>query len=72
MTREADGADRRALRVKLTREGRRMFRTMAAEHERWIIEIFAGLSARDSRALADQLNSLKEHILSNVPVDERP
>jgi DNA-binding MarR family transcriptional regulator len=72
VVREADGADRRALRVKLTREGRRVFRTMAAEHERWIIEIFSGLSARDSRALADQLNALKEHILNNVPVDERP
>jgi DNA-binding MarR family transcriptional regulator len=69
--READGADRRALRVKLTREGRRVFRAMAAEHERWIVEVFAGLSAREARALAEQLNALKEHILNNVPVDER-
>ena len=52
MVREADGSDRRALRVKLTREGRRVFRTMAAEHERWIIEMFEGLSAREARALA--------------------
>jgi DNA-binding MarR family transcriptional regulator len=70
VVRAADGADRRALRVKLTREGRRVFRTMASEHERWIIEMFAGLSARDARALADQLQALKEHILTHIPADE--
>ena len=70
VVRAADGADRRALRVKLTREGRRVFRTMASEHERWIIEMFAGLSARDARALADQLQALKEHILTHIPTDE--
>ena len=70
VVRAADGADRRALRVKLTREGRRVFRTMATEHERWIIEMFAGLSARDARSLADQLQALKEHILTHIPADE--
>ena len=70
VVRAADGADRRALRVKLTREGRRVFRSMATEHERWIIEMFAGLSARDARSLADQLQALKEHILTHIPTDE--
>lgn len=70
VAREADGADRRALRVKLTREGRRVFRTMAAEHERWIIEMFEGLSARDARALGEQLQALKQHILTVVSADE--
>jgi DNA-binding MarR family transcriptional regulator len=70
VVRAADGADRRALRVKLTREGRRVFRAMASEHERWVIEMFAGLSARDARALADQLQALKEHILTHIPADE--
>jgi DNA-binding MarR family transcriptional regulator len=70
VVRAADGADRRALRVKLTREGRRAFRTMASEHERWIIDMFAGLSARDARALADRLQALKEHILTHIPADE--
>jgi DNA-binding MarR family transcriptional regulator len=72
VVRESDGADRRALRVKLTREGRRVFRAMAAEHERWIAQIFEGLSTRDARTLAEQLNTLKKHILANVPVDDRP
>ena len=71
VVRESDGADRRALRVKLTREGRRVFRAMATEHERWIAELFAGLSARDARSLAEQLHTLKKHILDNVPLDER-
>ena len=71
VVRESDGADRRALRVKLTREGRRAFRTMAAEHERWIAEVFAGLSAREARSLAERLHTLKQHILDNVPLDER-
>jgi DNA-binding MarR family transcriptional regulator len=71
VVRESDGADRRALRVKLTREGRRVFRTMAAEHERWIAKMFAGLSAREARSLAERLHTLKKHILDNVPLDEQ-
>lgn len=67
VVREADGADRRAMRVKLTREGRKFFRAMAIEHETWIVEMFAGLSAREARALGEQLQALKEHIVKNVP-----
>ena len=71
VVRESDGADRRALRVKLTREGRRVFRAMATVHERWIAELFAGLSAREARSLAERLHTLKQHILDSVPLDER-
>ena len=71
VVRESDGADRRALRVKLTREGRRVFRAMATEHELWIAELFAGLSAREARSLAERLHTLKQHILDSVPLDER-
>jgi DNA-binding MarR family transcriptional regulator len=70
VVREADGKDRRALRVKLTREGRRVFRAMAAEHERWIIEMFEGLSVREARALGEQLNTLKKHVLAHVPAEK--
>jgi DNA-binding MarR family transcriptional regulator len=59
------------LRVKLTREGRRVFRAMAAEHEPWIAELFEGLSAREARSLAERLHTLKQHILDHVPLDER-
>ena len=67
VVREADEADRRALRVKLTREGRSTFRSMAGEHERWIVEMFAGLSQREERTLAAQLKTLKDYILRKVP-----
>jgi DNA-binding MarR family transcriptional regulator len=71
VVRESDGNDRRALRVKLTREGRRVFRAMATEHERWIADMFAGLSTREARSLAERLHTLKQHILDKVPLDER-
>jgi len=70
VVREADGEDRRALRVKLTRDGRRVFRGMAAEHERWVVEMFAGLSNRETRAFAEQLQTLKEYIVTHIPMDE--
>src|SRR5512134_1405791 len=44
VTREPDADDRRAQRVKLTRDGRRAFRAMAQEHERWIVRVFDVLS----------------------------
>ena len=40
VVREVDAADRRVFRVKLTAEGQRQFRRMAAEHEQWVIELF--------------------------------
>ena len=44
VVREVDPADRRVFRVKLTAEGQKQFRRMAAEHEQWIIELFDGMS----------------------------
>ncbi len=51
--------DRRAQLVKLTVEGRRSFRAMAASHEAWIAEIFADLSAGDRDALMHLLGKAK-------------
>src|SRR5688500_18539392 len=45
--RVGDPADRRAWLVRLTRAGRKGFAAMAQEHERWVVEAFAELSARD-------------------------
>jgi DNA-binding MarR family transcriptional regulator len=58
----ADSSDRRACRVRLTPAGTRAFRSMAAEHERWIIEAFSGFAARDQRRLAGDLAKLKTHV----------
>jgi len=62
VVREVDPADRRVFRVKLTAEGERQFRRMASEHEQWVIELFANLSAKQKKQLVDLLGELKRHI----------
>jgi DNA-binding MarR family transcriptional regulator len=62
--RVADADDRRAWRVRLTRTGRRAFAAMAAEHERWIVEAFAPLTAREMATMAALLARLKTHVRS--------
>jgi len=68
VARAPDAQDRRAFRVKLTPSGQRQFKKMAAEHERWIIELFAGVRAKDKQQLAALLQDLK----SRVRRQERP
>ncbi|MGQ0384037.1 MAG: MarR family winged helix-turn-helix transcriptional regulator [Gammaproteobacteria bacterium] len=62
--RVADAADRRAWLVRLTRAGRRAFAAMAAEHERWVVEAFGALSAREMATMAALLARLKAHLRS--------
>ena len=62
VVREIDSADRRVFRVKLTAEGQRQFRRMAAEHERWVVDLFGALSPRQKRQLMDLLGELKDHL----------
>ncbi len=62
--RTADPADRRAWLVQLTLAGRRAFTAMAEEHERWIVESFAGLSGREMSKIAALLARLKTHVRS--------
>jgi DNA-binding MarR family transcriptional regulator len=57
-----DAQDRRAFRVRLTPAGQRLFKKMAAEHERWIVELFDGLPAKGAQQLAGLLNDLKIHV----------
>ncbi len=52
--------DRRTHLVQLTDEGRRQFRKMARAHERWIADLFAGLSADDIERLMALLGKAKE------------
>jgi DNA-binding MarR family transcriptional regulator len=59
VVREPDAADRRAFRVRLTPAGRRQFRRMAAEHERWVIELLDGLTPRQRDQLVELLGVLK-------------
>ena len=50
--------DRRAMIVRMTSEGRKEFVRQAAEHERWIDDLLAGLDAGEARALTDRLGAL--------------
>jgi len=54
--------DRRAARVRLTRAGARAFAEMARSHERWIVELFAGLARHEHEALYALLAKLKQHL----------
>lgn len=53
--------DRRAYRVCLTSRGRKAFAAMAREHEQWIVDAFASLSAAERATLAKLLARLKSH-----------
>src|ERR1700722_17876606 len=60
--REVDAADRRVFRVKLSAEGQRQFRRMAAEHEQWVIELFEGMTVKRKNQLVELLGDLKRRI----------
>lgn len=57
--RQVAANDRRSHLVKLTAEGRRTFRAMAAAHEIWIAEIFGDLAAGERAALMQLLAKVK-------------
>jgi DNA-binding MarR family transcriptional regulator len=56
----AVAGDRRAYRVRLTAQGRQLFDEMAVQHERWIIQAFGGLSARELASLHKLLGKVKQ------------
>lgn len=53
--------DRRAWRVRLTPRGRRLFNDMAQQHEAWIVDAFAALSAKEIAQLHKLLGKVKQH-----------
>lgn len=55
-----DPQDRRVMIVRMTPEGRAWFAKMADEHERWIVEIFSGLGAKDMAQLYQLLGKLRQ------------
>ena len=52
--------DRRAMLVRLTPAGRAEFRTMAAEHERWIDSLLGGIGAGEATAMAETLRRIAD------------
>jgi DNA-binding MarR family transcriptional regulator len=62
VAREVDPTDRRVFNVKLSAEGQRQFRRMAAEHEQWVIGLFEGMSVKHKKQLVELLGELKQTI----------
>ncbi|WP_234390856.1 MarR family winged helix-turn-helix transcriptional regulator [Nocardia suismassiliense] len=61
-----DPIDKRATLVRLTDLGRARFDEMAAEHERWLTEMFAGFGRGDEQALFDLLGRLRVHLAATA------
>ena len=61
--REHPQNDRRSWLVRLSDKGRKSFRKMAAEHERWILEIFSTLDAKSIQQLTTHLGALRVHVV---------
>ncbi|MBS0314194.1 MAG: MarR family transcriptional regulator [Burkholderiales bacterium] len=59
--------DRRALLIRLTPAGRKVFATMALEHEQWIVQALGGLSAREVETLYKLLGKVKQHVKQSEP-----
>ncbi|MFZ6846747.1 MarR family winged helix-turn-helix transcriptional regulator [Undibacterium sp. RuRC25W] len=60
-----DPKDRRAYSVMLTPAGRTAFKRMAAVHEAWIVELFAGMPAKDKTHLSTSLSQVKTHLITS-------
>lgn len=63
--RTEDPEDRRSWRVRLTDKGRTEFVEMAAEHERWLTQMFDGLPLANKEALYEHLGHLRVHLVHN-------
>ncbi len=64
--------DRRAYRVRLTPRGRAEFAVMARAHGAWLVDAFAGLSAREVDTLHRLLGKVKQHIQSQPQPQPQP
>lgn len=60
--REVSPDDRRSFRVRLTPQGRDVFEEAAAQHENWIVDLFAGLTAAERTQLNELLGRLRQHL----------
>jgi DNA-binding MarR family transcriptional regulator len=60
--RHADDSDRRALRIRLTRKGKRVAKNVFDQHGRWIASLFGNLSASER----GQLTALLDKVAGNL------
>jgi DNA-binding MarR family transcriptional regulator len=68
----ADPADQRASRVKLTKAGEQQFQRMAADHERWVVDLFDDLTVKQKTLLADLLMDLKTSAQQHLVAESEP
>jgi DNA-binding MarR family transcriptional regulator len=66
VVREPDPNDRRAWRISLTPEGRKVFARMAAHHEEWVIGLTQGLSGDEREQLFRLLGRLKATVSAHL------
>jgi len=71
IARETDAADRRAFRVRLTKAGEKQFRRMAAEYERWVVELFDDLNLRKKTQISELLGELKLSVAQRTAARSR-
>lgn len=62
VAREVSKNDRRSFQLRLTAAGRKAFEGMAAEHEAWVVAMFAGFAAAEREQLAQLLGQLRLHV----------
>ena len=62
VVRMPDPIDRRVIIVNLTNAGLKQFRLIAVEHERWIIDLFAGMKPDEKQKIFLLLQRLKQHL----------
>lgn len=72
VVRETDASDRRSTRIRLTEAGRRALERIAAEHEAWVVELFAGVGPAGQEALYGQLGHLRVQLARKQPTDHNP
>lgn len=63
--RQADASDRRALRIRLTRRGKRVAKEVFDQHGRWIAGLFGNLSAPERTQLAALLDKVAANLSTN-------
>jgi DNA-binding MarR family transcriptional regulator len=68
--RESVDGDRRVSLVTLTRAGRAAFSRMAAAHELWLAELFAGLAPADIDLLMKGLAAVKHSVTARAAAQE--
>lgn len=65
--RQADAVDRRALRIRLTRKGKRVAKNVFDQHGRWIAGLFGNLSPSERTQLAALLDKVAGNLEGRVP-----